>query len=26
LLTHLAVQHYLYGIAPGQLDRQTGVG
>jgi len=25
-LTHLAVQHYLYGIAPGQLDRQTGVG
>jgi hypothetical protein len=26
LLTHVAVQHYLYGVPLGQLERQTGVG
>jgi transposase-like protein len=26
LLTHVAVQHYLYGTPLGQLERQTGVG
>ena len=26
LLTHVAVQHYLYGVTLGQLERQTGVG
>jgi transposase len=26
LLSHLAVQHYLYGVTLGQLERQMGVG
>lgn len=26
LLSHVAVQHYLYGTTLGQLERQTGVG
>lgn len=26
LLTHVAVQHYLYGVTLGQLERQMGVG
>jgi hypothetical protein len=26
LLTHVAVQHYLYGTTLGQLERQTGLG
>jgi len=26
LLAHLAVQHYLYGVTLGQLERQMGVG
>jgi transposase len=26
MLTHLAVQHYLYGVTMGQLERQMGVG
>jgi hypothetical protein len=26
LLSHVAVQHYLYGVTLGQLERQTGVG
>jgi len=26
LLTHVAVQHYLYGATLGQLEKQTGIG
>jgi transposase len=26
LLSHLAVQHYLYGVTLGQLERQMGIG
>lgn len=26
LLTHVAVQHYVYGVTLGQLEKQTGVG
>jgi hypothetical protein len=26
LLAHVAVQHYLYGVTLGQLERQTGLG
>jgi transposase len=26
LLSHVAVQHYLYGVTLGQLERQMGVG
>jgi len=26
LLTHVAVQHYLYGVTLGQLERQMGIG
>ena len=26
LLSYLAVQHYLYGVTLGQLERQTGLG
>ena len=26
LLSHLAVQHYLYGVTLGQLERQMGMG
>jgi transposase len=26
LLTHVAVQHYLYGVPLGQLEQQTGIG
>ena len=26
LLTHVAVQHYLYGVTLGQIEKQTGIG
>jgi hypothetical protein len=26
LLSHVAVQHYLYGATLGQLEKQTGIG
>jgi len=26
LLAHVAVQHYVYGVTLGQLERQTGIG
>ena len=26
LLAHVAVQHYLYGVTLGQLEKQTGIG